>query len=157
MVLGLHSAIWPVELSFFMTYGFDPVWAAAGPMYWGMFGCALATLIASKDKKMRATAAGSVFPYLTGGITEPIIFGILIPNPKLFAITMITGGITGAIFMLFTEGAYVLVSGGVMDVLCYITKDSLVPAIACVTLNITAVVLSCVMSCIVLRKKESGR
>lgn len=125
-LLGLHSAIWPVELTYWMTYGFDPIWAVGDMGSLALVGAAVAIMVKTKNKTKKQTAAGALIPWITGGISEPLMYGIAVPNKKIFLSIMCAAGIGGAILLTFIPGLYILGAEGLLfSILNYINGSDI--------------------------------
>ncbi|MBO0452860.1 PTS transporter subunit EIIC [Candidatus Enterococcus murrayae] len=85
-------------------------------------GAAIAAMTLLKEKDTRAMAFSSGLTAVFG-ITEPAIFGVLIPYQKPFISAAIGGGI-GGLFAGFTHVAeYAFVSPGVASIVAFINPD----------------------------------
>lgn len=116
---GLYAAIFLA----FSENGFENFMMPgmlAGNLAIGGAAIAAMTLIKDKDTKGMAFSSGLTAVF---GITEPAIFGVLIPYQKPFISAAIGGGI-GGLFAGFTHVAeYAFVSPGVASLVAFINPD----------------------------------
>ena len=96
VLLGLHWAIIPVVFSN-IAHGGDPIYAIGGMSAIAQMGVALGILIRTRDSKTRQLASSAFFPALISGVTEPILYGLIIPNRRTIYYIIIAGAVGGAI------------------------------------------------------------
>ena len=95
VVLGLHWALVPIIISN-VGLGGDPLvgmWAACS---FAQMGVALALWFRVHDKNVRTIAGSAVISGLLAGVTEPIIYGLILKYRKTIPIVVISGAIGGA-------------------------------------------------------------
>lgn len=116
---GLYAAIFLA----FSENGFENFMMPgmlAGNLAIGGAAIAAMTLVRDKDTKAMAFSSGLTAVF---GITEPAIFGVLIPYQKPFISAAIGGGI-GGLFAGFTHVAeFAFVSPGVASIVAFINPD----------------------------------
>ena len=116
---GLYAAIFLA----FSENGFENFMMPgmlAGNLAIGGAAIAAMTLLKEQDEKAMAFSSGLTAVF---GITEPAIFGVLIPYQKPFISAAIGGGI-GGLFAGFTHVAeYAFVSPGVASIVAFINPD----------------------------------
>ncbi|ENO7812519.1 PTS transporter subunit EIIC [Salmonella enterica] len=96
VLLGLHWALIPVLMANIMNGG-DPIFAMGGMSAVAQMGVALGIMIKTDDQKTRQLASSSVFPALFSGVTEPILYGLIMPYKKALLFILISGATGGAI------------------------------------------------------------
>ncbi|ALS36571.1 PTS system beta-glucosides-specific IIC component [Enterococcus rotai] len=96
IVMGLHWGLVPIVLAN-LANGGDPLYAMGGMCAFAQMGIALGFLIRSKDKKLKTLAGSSIVPAALSGITEPIIYGLIVPYRKTFIYIIIAGAVGGGI------------------------------------------------------------
>ena len=109
-ILGLHWGFTPITLQNPSQFGGDVLEGAAVCCVYAEIGIALgAYLKGRKGSKIREIAGPTILTGLLAGVTEPILYGIVMRYKRLMAIVAIAGGIGGAINGLFhvTMNAYV--------------------------------------------------
>lgn len=96
VIFGLHYAFIPILINNIATMGKDPINALMGVTVFAVSGAAIGFGLKMRDKQKRADGFSTG---LTGllGITEPLIFGILLPYKKPFIAAIIAGAVGGVI------------------------------------------------------------
>ena len=109
-ILGLHWGFTPITLQNLNLYGGDVLEGAAVCCVYAELGIAIgAYLKGRKGSKIREIAGPTILTGFLAGVTEPILYGIVMRYKRLMAIVAVAGGIGGAINGLFhvTMDAYV--------------------------------------------------
>ncbi|MGL6107024.1 beta-glucoside-specific PTS transporter subunit IIABC [Romboutsia sp.] len=95
VIFGIHWGFLPVYINNISTIGYDNVMMPFFGATFATTAVVVAIMIKTKDKKLKAlcipSAISSIF-----GVTEPAIYGILLPLKKPFIISCIASGIAGA-------------------------------------------------------------
>ena len=109
VIFGMHWGFIPVYINNIMTLGYDNVMMPFFACTFATSAVVLAIFFKTKDKKIREMAIPN---FISGifGITEPAIYGILLPLKKPFIISCIAGGIGGAFYGHFNFRKFI--SGG---------------------------------------------
>ncbi|WP_117170931.1 beta-glucoside-specific PTS transporter subunit IIABC [Paraliobacillus sediminis] len=96
VVLGLHWGIIPIILENLANGGdpISPMWAAAT---FAQIGVAIGIFIKARDKKLKSLAGSAAAPGLLAGVTEPIIYGLLLQYKRTLVYVIIGGAVGGAI------------------------------------------------------------
>lgn len=94
MIFGLHWGFIPVYINNIQTNGFDNVMMPFFACTFATSAVVLAIWIKTKDQKIKDMALPN---FISGifGVTEPAIYGILLPLKKPFILSCIAGGIGG--------------------------------------------------------------
>ncbi len=109
-ILGLHWGFTPITLQNLSQFGGDVLEGAAVCCVYAEIGIATgAYLKGRKGSKIREIAGPTILTGFLAGVTEPILYGIVMRYKRLMAIVAIAGGVGGAINGLFhvTMNAYV--------------------------------------------------
>lgn len=122
VMFGLHWGLIPIAILQIGEQGFTPILSNSGSASFGVLGVLLAIIIKNKNKKVRnigipATIA-SIF-----GITEPGIYGLLLPMKKPFIVALIASAIGGAYTGFFDVVVYRMGGLGVFSIPNYIAND----------------------------------
>lgn len=109
-MLGLHWAFTPITLNNLATYGTDVIEGIAVASIWAQIGIAIGIVCKSKSQsKARKVSTPTVLTGVIAGVTEPILYGLIMQYKRLPIVVAIAGGIGGAINGLLGVGmdAYV--------------------------------------------------
>lgn len=97
----------PVYINNVMTLGYDNVMMPFFACTFATSAVVLAIFFKTKDKQLKEMAIPN---FISGifGVTEPAIYGILLPLKKPFIISCIAGGIGGAFYGHFNFRKFIL-------------------------------------------------
>lgn len=95
VIFGLHWGIIPISYLLLAETGVNPLGPLMQISTFGVLGVLLAMLVKSKEKKMRDIAIPGTISTIFG-VTEPIIYGIMIPLKKPFVYAIIANIVAGA-------------------------------------------------------------
>ncbi|MGH1809827.1 MULTISPECIES: beta-glucoside-specific PTS transporter subunit IIABC [unclassified Enterococcus] len=110
VMFGLHWGFTPVTLDNLTRLGGDPIEGMALAAVFAQIGIAVGFFLrAKKHSKMRALAGPVALTGVFAGVTEPIVYGIILRYKRLLPIVAISGGLGGAVLGAFgvTMNAYV--------------------------------------------------
>jgi len=107
VVLGIHHGMVPVLTQMISANGFNFVSPTSGSANMGQAGAAFGVWFKSKDKKLKANAASACIAACTG-ITEPVIYGVNVPQGKTFFFGMAGGAVGGAVAGILRLKAYAM-------------------------------------------------
>lgn len=96
VVLGLHWGIVPIIIAN-LGAGGDPIAAMWAPATFAQMGVALAIFLRSKDTNVKALAGPATVTGLLAGVTEPIIYGLIMRFRRTIPIVVVAGAIGGAL------------------------------------------------------------
>lgn len=100
VLTGLHHTFIMIETSLLANTGFNPLITLCAMYGFANVGCCLAFMVKSKDQKVRATSIGAMLSQLFG-ISEPVLFGILIRYKfRPLYVTLFTSGLGAAILSI---------------------------------------------------------
>ncbi len=109
-ILGLHWGFTPITLQNLTEFGGDVIEGVAVCCVYAELGIAIgAYLKGKKHSKIKEIAGPTLLTGFLAGVTEPIIYGIIMRYKRLMVIVAIAGGVGGAINGLFgvTMNSYV--------------------------------------------------
>lgn len=98
VIFGLHWGVLPLafmEAANAATNYASPIFAAVAGSTFPVFGAILAIWWKSKEDKTRSIASGAALPALFG-VTEPAIYGLMLPMKKVFGGVILANMIVGA-------------------------------------------------------------
>lgn len=96
VLLGLHWGLVPVILAN-LARGGDPVYAIGGMAAFAQMGVALGVLLTRPPKELRVLISSALLPAMISGVTEPILYGVMLPFRRLFLYVAIAAAVGGAI------------------------------------------------------------
>jgi PTS system beta-glucosides-specific IIC component len=108
VIFGLHWGVMPLMINN-IALGADATLPIAVGSNFAAFGIALGIMLKAKDARIKSAAASSTLSGLFGGISEPILFGLVLQNKRTLPMLIISGAIGGAIIGItgVTSGAFV--------------------------------------------------
>ncbi|MCT9852396.1 beta-glucoside-specific PTS transporter subunit IIABC [Priestia megaterium] len=95
-IFGLHWALVPIILANIAAGG-DPIFAMVASGVFAQMGVALGIFLKTKDKQVKALAGSTAVPGLLAGVTEPIIYGLILRFKRTVPYVAIAGAVGGAI------------------------------------------------------------
>ena len=120
VLFGLHWVIISLALSTIAIQGYDVMMACGGigPMI-GMFQGIAICIAARKNKKVMDLAIPSTISQICG-VGEPLMYSILIPIKKLFALNILGGCVGGAILGILGTKMYMFGGSGLFGIFNYV-------------------------------------
>lgn len=114
VIFGMHWGFIPVYINNVQTLGYDNVMMPFFACTFATSAVVLAIFLKTKDKKLKEMAIPN---FISGifGVTEPAIYGILLPKKKPFIISCIAGGIGGAFYGYFNFRKFILGGMGIFE------------------------------------------
>lgn len=114
VIFGMHWGFIPVYINNVMTLGYDNVMMPFFACTFATSAVVLAIFFKTKDKKLKKMAIPN---FISGifGVTEPAIYGILLPLKKPFIISCIAGGIGGAFYGQCNFRKFILGGMGIFE------------------------------------------
>lgn len=114
VIFGMHWGFIPVYINNVMTLGYDNVMMPFFACTFATSAVVLAMFFKTKDKKLKEMAIPN---FISGifGVTEPAIYGMLLPLKKPFIISCIAGGIGGAFYGHFNFRKFILGGMGIFE------------------------------------------
>lgn len=114
VIFGMHWGFIPVYINNVQTLGYDNVMMPFFACTFATSAVVLAIFFKTKDKKLKEMAIPN---FISGifGVTEPAIYGILLPKKKPFIISCIAGGIGGAFYGFCNFRKFILGGMGIFE------------------------------------------
>ncbi|QLC90758.1 beta-glucoside-specific PTS transporter subunit IIABC [Priestia megaterium] len=95
-LLGIHNGLAPFILEN-VAHGGDPLLALVSAGVFAQIGVALGIFLKTKNKKEKALAASTLLPGLLSGVTEPILYGLILRYKRTIPYVAIAGVIGGGV------------------------------------------------------------
>lgn len=114
VIFGLHWGFIPVYINNILTYGYDNVMMPFFACTFATSAVVAAIFFKTKDKSLKEMCIPN---FISGifGVTEPAIYGILLPLKKPFIISCIAGGIGGAFYGAFNFRKFSMGGMGIFE------------------------------------------
>ncbi|MGX9755340.1 beta-glucoside-specific PTS transporter subunit IIABC [Clostridioides difficile] len=114
VIFGMHWGFIPVYINNVMTLGYDNVMMPFFACTFASSAVVLAIFFKTKDKKLKEMAIPN---FISGifGVTEPAIYGILLPLKKPFIISCIASGIGGGFYGFFNLRKFITGGMGIFE------------------------------------------
>lgn len=122
VIFGLHWGFIPVYINNIMTNGYDNVMMPFFACTFATSAVVLGILFKTKDKKLKEMALPN---FISGifGVTEPAIYGILLPLKKPFVISCVAGCIGGGFYGAFNFRKFMMGGMGIFEFPAMIEPD----------------------------------
>ena len=122
VLFGVHGI--PMMFAFMDLMQGNPslILGMTGPICFAVCGTVLAVCLRTKNKELRGVAMPSLVSAIFG-VTEPSVYGVLLPNIKTFVFTCIGGAACGLIVGLFDIKLYTYAGMGVVGLLGYLNPN----------------------------------
>lgn len=122
VIFGLHWGFIPVYINNIMTNGYDNVMMPFFACTFATSAVVLAIFLKTKNKQLKEMALPN---FISGifGVTEPAIYGILLPLKKPFIISCIVGGIGGGFYGAFNFRKFMMGGMGIFEFPAMIEPD----------------------------------
>lgn len=155
VIFGMHWGFIPVYINNIVTNGYDNVMMPFYACTFATSAVVLAIFIKTKDKKLKEMALPN---FISGifGVTEPAIYGILLPLKKPLVISCISGGIGGAFYGFFNLRKFMAGGMGIFELPAMIEPNGSMNnlAVAIIGIIITSIV-AFILTMIFYKDKEN--
>lgn len=122
--LGIHWAVNPIMINNVSTYGFDYIVPFTFACNFAVIGTTIGVYLKARNKKLRSFAATGLVTIALSAIIEPVLFGLLVKNKKLFLAQIIGGAVGGAYLGLTKVVTNAFVFGSVTTFPAFVTDKS---------------------------------
>ncbi len=122
VIFGLHWGFIPVYINNIMTHGFDNVMMPFFACTFATSAVVLAIFFKTKNRQIKEMALPNCISGIFG-VTEPAIYGILLPLKKPFIISCIAGGIGGGFYGAFNFRKFMMGGMGIFEFPAMIEPD----------------------------------
>lgn len=157
VIFGLHCGFIPVYINNIVTNGYDNVMMPFFACTFATSAVILVIMLKTRDRKMKELCLPN---FISGifGVTEPGIYGILLPLKKPFIISCIAGGIGGAFYGFCNFRKFSMGGMGIFEFPAMMEPDgawgNLLVAVSGVLLTMIAAVI---LMLLFYREKEAGQ
>ena len=157
VIFGLHWGFIPVYINNIVTNGYDNVMMPFFACTFATSAVILVIMWKTRDRKMKELCLPN---FISGifGVTEPGIYGILLPLKKPFIISCIAGGIGGAFYGFCNFRKFSMGGMGIFEFPAMMEPDgswgNLLVAVSGVLLTMIAAVI---LMLLFYREKEAGQ
>ena len=157
VIFGLHWGFIPVYINNIVTNGYDNVMMPFFACTFATSAVILVIMLNTRDRKMKELCLPN---FISGifGVTEPGIYGILLPLKKPFIISCIAGGIGGAFYGFCNFRKFSMGGMGIFEFPAMMEPDgswgNLLVAVSGVLLTMIAAVI---LMLLFYREKEAGQ
>lgn len=115
VMLGLHWAFIPIFLANLATQGSDPIMGLLLANQFAMAGATIAIGLKTKNKELKALSLSTGGTTLFG-ISEPALYGVLIPHKKTLVAAIIGGSVGGMVAGLSNTVQYGFGGSGLLGI-----------------------------------------
>lgn len=134
VIFGLHWALVPMAMVNIGNLGYDTILPGMLGTTFAATGIMIATYLKTKDPNKKALAIPATISAFCG-VTEPAIYGFLLPEKTPFVFSCIGGAVGGAVMGALNAKMYVMGGLGIFAVVRYISPEGdasgLVAALIC--------------------------
>lgn len=155
VMFGLHWAFIPIFIMNMASNGSEPIVGLFAANQLAMAGAALGMALVLKNKEKKAMCmTNSVSCFL--GVSEPSIYGVLLPYKKPFIISIIIGSLGGALAGFFGVNVYSMGAAGLLAIPSLVNPNGIdAPFIWGMIIMALSAVLGVVVTYIVMKKDIS--
>lgn len=114
VIFGMHWGFIPVYINNIQTLGFDNVMMPFFACTFATAGVILGMFFKTKDQKIKEMSIPNFISAIFG-VTEPAIYGMLLPKKLPFILSCIAGGIGGAFYGAFNFRKFIMGGMGVFE------------------------------------------
>lgn len=157
VIFGLHWGFIPVYINNIMTNGYDNVMMPFFACTFATSAVVLAIFFKTKNRQLKEMALPN---FISGifGVTEPAIYGILLPLKKPFIISCIAGGIGGGFYGAFNFRKFMMGGMGIFEFPAMIEPDgSMGNLIVAVTGVVITMVIAFLATMILYKEQEAEK
>lgn len=142
VVFGLQWALNPIMINNVSELGFDYIVPLTFACNFAVIGTALGVFFKTKHPTMKGFSLSSVVTIVLSGIIEPVLYGLLIKNKRLFIIQIIGGALGGAFIGASSVSANAFVFGGGVTIPAFVGGNFLSAMIGLLISTVVSAVLT---------------
>ena len=152
VVTGMHTMLIPVIVNEIMTYGFSYLFSCNIAVNFAIAGAALAIGMRAKSKEDRSTGLSTGVTALLS-VTEPALYGVIIPFKRTILSVCAASGITGAFIGMLGIKGYAPASVSILTLPIFMGGEMSNFISAC-AMAILAVVLGFIFTVFIFKEKN---
>lgn len=118
VILGVHWGVVPIMISAFAKGG-DVIGPITAASTFAQIGVAFGVFLRARDKKLKSLTLGATLSGVLAGVTEPIIYGVILRYRRLIPVMVIAGVVGGAIVAIFDVRVFTFVFNSVLTIPAY--------------------------------------
>lgn len=145
IALGLNWAINPIMINNISTFGYDFIRPFTFASNFSVLGIAIGVFLKTKNKRMKNFALSNIITLGISGISEPMLYGVIVKNSK-YIICQLIGGAIGSAYiglMKVTANSFIFGSFLTLPALVGEKPDNFTHAMVGLTLSlVTGAVLA---------------
>lgn len=158
VIFGIHWGLLPIYINNISTLGYDNVMMPFFATTFATVAVVIAIMIKTKDKKLKSLCIPSAISGIFG-VTEPAIYGILLPLKKPFIFSCIASGVAGAYYGFADLKEYIIGGLGIFEFPAMIdpatnSMDNIIVALIGIAI---AMPLAFVLTIILFKDKEEEK
>lgn len=123
VMFGLHWALVPLALNELMTLGHATMLVGTFGHSFVLVGSIIGIMVKTKDKKLKSLCTPAAISAVAG-VTEPAIYGIVLPKKTPFIRACVISAVAGGALMVFGVTQYVSAGMGVFGYTAYINIET---------------------------------
>lgn len=155
VIFGLHWGFIPVYINNIMTNGYDNVMMPFFACTFATSAVVLAIFFKTKNRQLKEMALPN---FISGifGVTEPAIYGILLPLKKPFIISCIAGGIGGGFYGAFNFRKFMMGGMGIFEFPAMIEPDGSMGNLIVAVTGVVITMVIAFLATIILYKEQKA-
>lgn len=156
VIFGLHWGFIPVYINNIQMNGFDNVMMPFFACTFATSAVVLAIFFKTKNKQLKEMALPN---FISGifGVTEPVIYGILLPLKKPFIISCIIGGIGGGFYGALNFRKFSMGGMGIFELPAMIEPDGSMGNLIVALVGIAITMILAFIVTMILYKEETPK
>lgn len=125
LALGITRPVFMVAKTFFFTTGIEYVYMPYAMVYANFvtMGLSLAFFLKTKDAKKKSIGLSGFIANVLGGVSEPILFGVMLPNKSTYLPVIIGGAIAGLLSGILHVGYSQFGPSNILGVIGFINNN----------------------------------
>lgn len=123
VMFGLHWALVPLAINDMSTIGYSTILTGSFAHSFILTGSVLAIMMRTKDKKLKSLCPPAAISAMAG-VTEPSIYGLLLPKKMPFIRACVISAVCGGVLMAFSVTSYTMAGLGIFGYTAYINTQT---------------------------------